>query len=562
MLQKCKRDKDIKEELEKLPRGLDKTYRRIVDQMGQLDDRLQTLVQRTLTWVFYTRRPLSITELVEATAIDQSCLTRQDLDSNKYHKTDIFQACANLITRESSVVRPIHYSVREYFTKTLDDKDSKVFRSLTNRNLAHAYLADCCMQYLQLDTLASRPCRQASELHDRTMANPLAAYAAYYFDYYILQLDAMPPDLKYSLNQLLLRNEASLASLLQLRNLRNNSDWFYIDGNFTIPEKIAPEDIVFSTTLYNSTHLLSTNERWNNIQPPEHALHLAAKAGSLDAIKILIEAGKLVTQEDTHGLTPLYYASEGGHIVVCRLLIEHGGDVNAQGGYFGNALQAASSEGHQTVIDILLAKGADVNAQGGYYGNALQAASSRGHQTVVNILLANGANVNIQGGHYGSALQVASLEGHEAIVNILVANGADVNANGSSLYGSALQVASLEGYEAIVNILVANGVDINAQIGGIYDNALQAASSRGHEAIVNVLLANGADVNIQGGHYGNALQVASLRGHQAVVNILLANGADVNAQSDLYDNALQAALVRGHQAIVDVLLAKGATFNA
>ncbi|KAH6670196.1 ankyrin repeat-containing domain protein, partial [Halenospora varia] len=402
VLQKCKRDKDIKDELRTLPQGLNKTYQRIVDQIGQLDQRLQDLARSTLTWVFYARRPLSIKELVEATAIDKTCLTQQDIDSNKYPEEVIFTACANLLTQESSVVRPIHYSVREYFTKTLNYNSSKVVGSLVNRNLAYAYLADCCIQYLMLESLTGGPCTRDYKLYERAGAHLLAAHSAYNFDHYIVRLDSVPPDLKRSLNRLLLSNKRSLASILQLRNLRDKSDWSNVHGTFTYLEEVLPEDMIYATALYNSRQLLSTSDRWKNIQPPRYALHLAAKAGSLNAIKPLIEAGKGVTEGDAHGLTPLYYASEGGYAVVCGLLVESGGDVNAQGGSYGNALQAASFGGHQAVVELLLTKGADANTQGGSYGNALQAASFGGHQAMVELLLTKGADVNAQGGHYGN----------------------------------------------------------------------------------------------------------------------------------------------------------------
>jgi hypothetical protein len=122
--------------------------------------------------------------------------------------------------------------------------------------------------------------------------------------------------------------------------------------------------------------------------------------------------------------SPLYYASLTGLIESVRLLLERGADVNAQGGSYGNALQAASAEGHGQIFQQLLKQGADVNAQGGYYGNALQAASARGHDQIFQQLLERGADINAQGGSYGNALQAASAGGHDQIVQRLLEKGA------------------------------------------------------------------------------------------------------------------------------------------
>lgn len=61
----------------------------------------------------------------------------------------------------------------------------------------------------------------------------------------------------------------------------------------------------------------------------------------------------------SHGLAPpLYYASFSGLSIEVGALLDQGANVNAEGGEYGNALQAASFEGHNEIVEMLLASGA------------------------------------------------------------------------------------------------------------------------------------------------------------------------------------------------------------
>ena len=495
------KDSQVEAALDTLPQGLDETYTRIVE---RIDDQpeymkyMKELALNCLTWVLYAKRPLKTQELQHALAIGRTYQNQTDMDVDKVEV--ILEACGNLLTEENNAIRPVHYSVQEFFTRPLSKiPRRRIQESLADPEFVHKTLASVCLRCIQLGTL-SQPCRSSYGLYRRVHNAKFVWYAAQYFDYHVWQCKSLPGDILELVEDFLDEGGTRFAAILQIRNLQDRIWYKNILMDFDpVSFVVSASTIVYGTYLFEIDHFRS---RWVGLTPPEHALHQASSTGLVNAVKRLIEQGCGVNAGDGKGTSPIYYASARGHLATTELLLSNGADVNAQGGYYGNALQAASQGGHDKIVELLLRNGADVNAQGGLYGNALQAASQGGHDKIVELLLRNGADVNAQGGRYGNALQAASLQGHDKIVELLLSKGADVNAQGG-YYGNALQAAS-QGHDKIVELLLSNGADVNAQ-GGFYGNALQAAWQGGHNKIVKLLLSKGANVNAQGRKYGNAL---------------------------------------------------------
>jgi ankyrin repeat protein len=433
----------------------------------------------------------------------------------------ILEACGNLLEEASGAIRPIHYTVQEFFTPAVRGMPQHPMRTqLLDSESVHKQLSSACLQYIHLVAF-NRPAWTDFTLYERLRDNSLAGYACQSFDYHVSNCDQIPFNVVHQLERLFQHDSAYLAAILQIKILPDDYKLIDIRQRFNdMNFLVTPSTIVYSTSLYNIPTL---SQQWIDQTPPIYALHLAASVGLTGAVIRLLKGGCEFDEKDRSGSTPLYYASLNGHLEILRSLLNEDADVNAQGGQYGYVLQAASAGGHEQVVKTLLDKGAEVNAQGGHYGNALQSASLRGHEQVVKTLLDEGAEVNAQGGYYGNALQAASLGGHEQVVKTLLNKGAEVNTQGGG-YGNALQAASLGGHEQVVKTLLDKGAEVNAQ-GGAFGNALQAASFRGHEQIVKRLLDKGAEVNAQGGEYGNALQAVSFTGHEQVVKMLLDAGA-------------------------------------
>jgi len=439
-------------------------------------------------WMFYSKRPLTTQELQHALAINTACgrPTAQQVDEVDV----ILEACGNLLMEENNALRPIHYSVQEFFKNAPQGLfEGSILKRLLNPSSIHEGLCLFCLKYITFEGF-DRRCEQDFSLFVRTQSAPFARYAAQSFDYHALHCKSSEIILQ-KIEELLCQDSGFLAAILQIRKMRSGSDFLSISLHFDpISFPVSASTVLYETHLYDIPRLQT---RWIGHTPPKYALHSASSSGLVHAVNRLVEQGCDVNEIDEKGVDSVYYASREGYDKIVELLLSKGADVNAQHGYYGNSLQAASYGGHDKIVEVLLSKGADIYAQGGHYGNALQAASAGGNDKIMEVLLSKGADINAQGGYYGNALQAASFGGNDKIVELLLNKGADINAQGGD-FGNALQAASSRGYDEIVELLLSKGADINAQ-GGRYGNALQAALGARHHTIAEVLRSKGAAIN-------------------------------------------------------------------
>ncbi|KAJ3804107.1 ankyrin repeat-containing domain protein [Lentinula aff. lateritia] len=569
-LQKCKKNRDIKQALKMLPATLKDTYDQALGRLVEADEKD---VQHLLLWILYAFEPLTKSKANEICKVD---LLEQKYDPGEMDIDVERNIPSTFVTvGQHDIIQLAHASVKEYLISYRQSKE-------INEHLAHDVMTQTTIIYLmQYD---NPPLDGAG----------LIVYAVKYWLVHASKVEEFKvsgpaQDLIHHMlsdgNGCFTKWE-NMQQKIFMKNhyhkkFKKPTPLYYgaLNGLYEGMKKLisvtSSDDVNLSCGEYGNAlqvasyrghesivKLLLENNADANAQGGLYgnALQTASSQGYQNIVKLLLENHADVNAQGGKYEYALQAASYMDHKNIVQLLLKNNADINAQGGHYGNAFQAASYMGHEHIVQLLLENDADINATGGYYGNALQAASFKGHENIVQLLLKNNADINAQGGHYGNALQAASYMGHENIVRLLLENDADINATGG-YYGNALQAASFKGHENIVQLLLKNNADINAQ-GGHHGNALQAASYMGHENIVQLLLENDADINAKGGYYGNALQAASFKGHENIVQLLLENNADVHTQGGFYGNALQAASFKGHENIVQLLLEDNADVHA
>ena len=239
-------------------------------------------------------------------------------------------------------------------------------------------------------------------------------------------------------------------------------------------------------------------------------LMYAARQGSLDAARTLVDRGATLNLTDPDGSTALLLAIINSHYDTAALLTEKGADPNS-----------ADASGMAALYATV-----DMNTLGEVYGHPARSSSSKVTALdLMKVLLEHGANPNArlktpttQRAHTpgeptlnegSTPLMRAAKNGDSAAIRLLLANGADANArakNGTT----ALMFAAGIGYGTgtfandyatpaelleAVKVLVAAGADVNA-----VSEAGQTPLHFGAQAsddIVKFLAASGAKLDVK-----------------------------------------------------------------
>ncbi|XP_063923969.1 uncharacterized protein LOC135138056 isoform X2 [Zophobas morio] len=249
------------------------------------------------------------------------------------------------------------------------------------------------------------------------------------------------------------------------------------------------------------------------------ALHLACLEGINANVQMLLDSGTLINIMDKDQNNALHYASESmnNNVHVMKLLIEKGIHVNDQNKYGTTALQIACLEGVYENAKILLDCGASINIANNANNNALHFASEskKDNRGVIKLLIEKGIDVNAQNENGKTALQFACLEGIYENAEMLLDFSASIGITDEDNNNALHYASSAENVNrSLIKLLIEKGININAQNkNGM--TALQLARLEGIQENVQMLLNLGASgnridkVKKDTVHYALALQKAN-----------------------------------------------------
>lgn len=148
--------REIKKRLSALPTGLHAIYRQILSGLkASLKPHQLELSKKVLTWVTSTTRPLKLSEIDVALAVNPGDTVLDEECRMLMPEADILQTCGPLIEIiGSSTVQVVHLSVKEFLTRpqaswTRDDQLIKDL--LVDPQDANAAIAQTCIDYLSFD---------------------------------------------------------------------------------------------------------------------------------------------------------------------------------------------------------------------------------------------------------------------------------------------------------------------------------------------------------------------------------------------------------------------------
>ena len=303
-------------------------------------------------WVFYAQRPLSMTELRVAVAIEWPS---PKTVVPKYNAEAILGSCSNLLIEIDKFVRPIHYSVREFFTSPSQREINNIYAHLildvdpNKVGFAHppqteynrirknicfetdqceAEIAIACVSYLTsgdvLANLSRGPSKYQFELGDRIKGNELLRYCSTHFDKHTQNVQEPTIDILNVLDYFLSIDTKALATILQIRSVNN----YYYNELESYSWQVDAIAIIYSTALFTLPHMRKS--KWMEQQAYKSLLHYAATGGLLDAIEHLILSGVSFNAKDKNGVMALCYASENGYYDICELFLQNSVDILMQ----------------------------------------------------------------------------------------------------------------------------------------------------------------------------------------------------------------------------------------
>ncbi len=218
-------------------------------------------------------------------------------------------------------------------------------------------------------------------------------------------------------------------------------------------------------------------------------LHLAALAGNVEAIKVLVERSADIMGRDSAKGIILHYAIRIGNAVkrkaVVSYLLELEVDFDAQN--YGKALHMAAYEGYVDTIRLLLAK-VNVNNTGGEGQTALVSAINGGWWEVVWLLLEAKADPNTPNQCGETPLYLAALKKKsKELVELLLKYDADPTVRVPEKVGDTI-LHKLRADVEIATLLLDAGADINA----LDDNGKTPLDRQDSQSTYNFLRAHGA----------------------------------------------------------------------
>ncbi|KAL1619686.1 hypothetical protein SLS54_006623 [Diplodia seriata] len=188
----------IRKALKQLPPDLHQTYERIL--LRAIETARGDMVlylERTLRCIAFAARPLSVTEVSHAIAIEQDdTVFDEPMDMGK-----ILCHYDSLVKEDNGVLTFSHFSIKEYLgTIALDSGSLAKFRLDENRS--HDYLAETCLTYLLMENFNQEYTQSEEKIHSTIQSSHFYSYASLNWTYHARNSVEEPSRVPYLVERL------------------------------------------------------------------------------------------------------------------------------------------------------------------------------------------------------------------------------------------------------------------------------------------------------------------------------------------------------------------------
>ncbi len=156
---------------------------------------------------------------------------------------------------------------------------------------------------------------------------------------------------------------------------------------------------------------------------------LAAAAGDISQLQVLLNEGVYVNEKNDDGLTPLSIATWNGKKETVEFLIENGADFSLHDDRGSTPLEYAARGNRTETVKLLIEKGADPNGKNSIGYSILSIAVGRDSDSeTIKMLLDSGADPNFAEDNGFTILMRAARDSKADVVQLLLDYGADLQA--------------------------------------------------------------------------------------------------------------------------------------
>ena len=570
-------------------------------EMIKLQDKARTqLAIQTIALLATARTPVTAGAICHAMGISHVVASNEEpseLSNDEIpNPSSIVECCMGLIAidPDTTIVRLAHYDIAQHIRNHWGDLfgQKEVLE-----------LWKICMAYLSLAAFSSGPCHEGNIFNRRLEKYPFLDYASRHWGYHAREALLLretkveaAEDIVEDIN-LLLKKRMNLESALQVDEVDPGVQVALLQG-FKRDVAMHPDRFKSVTSLQVATrHGLTTivldqiaknpqlisKQDWYGIT----ALHEAARAGWVDIVEILLEAGAQPSVTDEVKKSPLFYAAESGYPTITSILQEYP-DRSYPQRIRSPVLQAARN-GHNQIVSILKGHSKPLELE-----EALCDAAEAGQIDVIKQLLEDGISPDSKKNGV-SAMVIAIRRGHDAVLQLLLRNNAnptceelspgdhiplhqairnsqvnmaalliDQNANvqtrdnlGRTALFETLNTPDLKG----AVLLITHGINISCPdyLGG---TILHEAASRGAVEHTSLFLNRGIQVDLPNKEGLTPLHLAANHGHYEIAYCLLQKGATINSCDPDGQTPLMYAVLSGDSQMCRMLLYRGASVNS
>ncbi|KAH6855577.1 hypothetical protein B0I37DRAFT_282095, partial [Chaetomium sp. MPI-CAGE-AT-0009] len=434
-LASCPRSEHLLEQLlQSLPETLDETYRRM---LLNIPSASVPYACQILTLLCCSKRPLAVSELVDAVAVELGGQTPQYNPKRRLEDEYAIQEVCPGFTElgvdpgtGEPTIKIAHFSVQEYLEseRLLENDDIKASR--IDKKNAHAQMAHVCLTFV-LDPKLAFSVEQFPFLH----------YAAQYWPGHFLE-SSVAKSVEIQILQLFQSSRSLFLNWAYLGyGYRERQVWGEMPHWDALLPLYSASYLELGSIICKLLDPPSPGHRLSRNQTSASILSAAAGQGHVEIVRLLLERG---AHPDSWSL---FLALRSGFGDIAKLLLGHGADVFATD---AAALCAASSSGHREMVEYLLDMGVDPNQPGHSAQTPLLEAAKSGHKVIAKLLLTRGAR--------GETALAAAVEfGNYELVQLLLEEGADINTQKCN----PLHLSITMGRQRIVELIVKRGGDIN-----------------------------------------------------------------------------------------------------